>query len=261
MTTTQLTTQQYQDSILNNLTYGQIEVLKLLYSLQDSSATARQLTMALHNSDFPADFKETETGKYKKYNPQKIIGQIGKAIAFSNRVTTPKTGKGDRTSKTFSSYIGQTKGKVGLVMWDNLKKALENLQLIGNGITHAEIYVPLPTETLQTDDSVLFKEGKVIQVFSNRYERNSKARLECIKYYGCKCNICNFDFGEVYGEFAKGFIHVHHKLSLAEINSEYIVDPIKDLIPVCANCHSVIHLTRPAQTLDEIKNRMNESSS
>lgn len=255
----QLTTQQYQNSILNNLSYRQIEVLQLIYSLPGSCATTRQLATLLHNSDFPSEYKETETGKYKKYNPIKIIGQIGKVIALSNSINIPKTGKGNRTSKNYSTYIGETKVKVGLVMWDNLKEALENLRLVNNGMSNTEIYEPLPTETFQTDESDFLKEGKVIQVFTNRYERNPKARHECIKYYGCKCTVCDFDFGKFYGELAEGFIHVHHKLGLAEINSEYIVDPINDLIPVCANCHSVIHLTRPAQTLEELKNRINKN--
>ena len=41
------------------------------------------------------------------------------------------------------------------------------------------------------------------------------------------------------------------KTSGSEIKSLYI-DPIKDLIPVCPNCHSMIHSKRPAFTIDEI---------
>jgi 5-methylcytosine-specific restriction protein A len=50
----------------------------------------------------------------------------------------------------------------------------------------------------------------------------------------------------------KGFIHVHHINQISEIGREYEIDPIKDLIPVCPNCHSMIHSKRPAFTIDEI---------
>lgn len=49
------------------------------------------------------------------------------------------------------------------------------------------------------------------------------------------------NFEEVYGEIGKGFIHVHHIVPLSEINSEYKVNYKDDLIPVCPNCHSMLH--------------------
>ena len=50
-----------------------------------------------------------------------------------------------------------------------------------------------------------------------------------------------------------GFIHVHHLKPLSDIGGEYQVDPVKDLRPVCANCHAMIHSKKPAYTLEEIK--------
>ncbi len=58
-------------------------------------------------------------------------------------------------------------------------------------------------------DEVLI-EGAKKNVTVNAYERNPMARSKCIEHYGCACSICGIDFGEAYGEFAKGFIHVHH---------------------------------------------------
>jgi len=31
------------------------------------------------------------------------------------------------------------------------------------------------------------------------------------------------------------------------------VNPVNDLIPVCPNCHWVIHLSDPPQTVEEVK--------
>ena len=45
----------------------------------------------------------------------------------------------------------------------------------------------------------------------------------------------------MYGEIGKDFIHVHHLIPLNEIGKEYIVDYKNDLIPVCPNCHAMLH--------------------
>ncbi|XAG47677.1 HNH endonuclease [Shewanella algae] len=48
-------------------------------------------------------------------------------------------------------------------------------------------------------------------------------------------------------------MHVHHIVELAHINQEYEVNPIEDLIPVCPNCHAMLHRRTPAMTVDELK--------
>lgn len=87
----------------------------------------------------------------------------------------------------------------------------------------------------------------------NSYERNSVVRKKCIDIYGTNCFICSFNFKEKYGELAKDFIHVHHLRTLSEIKEEYEVDPMNDLRPVCPNCHAVIHLKKPALSIQEVK--------
>jgi 5-methylcytosine-specific restriction protein A len=92
---------------------------------------------------------------------------------------------------------------------------------------------------------------KVIAV--NVYERDRGARLKCIAHWGCKCAVCRFDFGSVYGELGEGFIHVHHLKPLGEIGAEYQLDPMADLRPVCPNCHAMLHRTSPARGIDELR--------
>lgn len=85
------------------------------------------------------------------------------------------------------------------------------------------------------------KEGSKKTIIVNSYERNLKARSECIKEYGVSCNVCGFNFEETYGKRGKGFIHVHHIVPISDIGDEYQVDPIRDLRPVCPNCHAMLH--------------------
>lgn len=96
-------------------------------------------------------------------------------------------------------------------------------------------------------------EGAAKQILVNAYERNPKARRQCIAHYGTTCYICDFDFLAEYGKTGEGFIQVHHLKQLSEIGKQYKVDPIAHLRPVCPNCHAIIHRRKRAYTIKEVK--------
>ena len=102
-------------------------------------------------------------------------------------------------------------------------------------------------------------EGAKIQIFVNKFERSSIARKKCVEYHGCYCHVCGLDFGDKYGELGNGFIHIHHLIPLNEIKKEYTVDYKKDLIPVCPNCHAMLHRKYGGSYLgiDALKNILN----
>ena len=118
-------------------------------------------------------------------------------------------------------------------------------------IPDEEITAIFPDEINSTQE---FREGAIRKVLVNAYERDPKARQKCIDHYGLSCSICSFNFGQVFGQFGEGFIHVHHLRSISEIGEEYVVDPIEDLRPVCPNCHAMIHRRSPPLSIQEIKN-------
>lgn len=128
----------------------------------------------------------------------------------------------------------------GRFVWQMLPEVTDALEILGWVTPGGQ---PLPEEVRLTTQ---FSEGALCRVVVNAYERSSAAREACIAHYGTRCVVCGFSFGETYGEAGVDFIHVHHLRSLADIGSEYVVDPIEDLRPVCANCHSIIH-RRPNQ--------------
>jgi hypothetical protein len=108
----------------------------------------------------------------------------------------------------------------------------------------------LPEEVLSAQK---YSEGATKQISVNVYERNPEARRKCLEHYGTSCYVCGFKFDRVYGKIGNGFIHVHHLKSISEIGQEYEVDPIKDLRPVCPNCHAMLHRKKPAFTIEELK--------
>lgn len=102
-------------------------------------------------------------------------------------------------------------------------------------------------------DGALRTEGSVRRVEVNRYERDLQARQVSLDAHGTRCCICEFSFGAVYGQEAKDYIHVHHIRPLSEIGGEYVVDPERDLWPVCPNCHAVLHLGGRCRSIEEVR--------
>jgi hypothetical protein len=104
-------------------------------------------------------------------------------------------------------------------------------------------------------------EGTPKTVSITLYERNPLARQQCIAHYGTDCHACGFSFGATYGETADGYIHVHHLNPLSSTRGEGAVDPIKDLRPICPNCHAVAHLQNLPLSIAELKRILNEARS
>lgn len=104
-----------------------------------------------------------------------------------------------------------------------------------------------------------YSEGAAKKILVNAYERSDEAVSDCKAHYGTVCIVCGFDFCKVYGELGRGYIHVHHLIQLADIAKDYKVDPVKDLRPVCPNCHSMLHQRRPPLSIDELKKAIGRS--
>lgn len=97
-------------------------------------------------------------------------------------------------------------------------------------------------------------EGAKIRVEVNRYERSRINREACLSLFGTRCQTCGIDLGEKYGSLGHGYIHVHHVVPVSKLGDGYIIDPSKDLIPVCPNCHAMLHQKDPPLGIDELRN-------
>ena len=106
--------------------------------------------------------------------------------------------------------------------------------------THKECSVEAPIKTAITEPAIYDKlEGLKYESSVTRYERDRGNRKDCIAHYGYVCQICEMNFEKTYGEIGKDFIEVHHLHPVSQ--GERQVNPIEDLIPLCSNCHSMIH--------------------
>ncbi len=101
---------------------------------------------------------------------------------------------------------------------------------------------------LQEDEQTILDEVEAFMVVEGR----RKLRLHLVRERSSKlinqfknslesyaCSICGFDFEKVYGEIGQNFIEAHHKVPLASTGPTKT--RIEDLIPVCSNCHRMLH--------------------
>lgn len=97
------------------------------------------------------------------------------------------------------------------------------------------------------------KEGEAKEIISKRYERSRANREICLAHKGYSCYVCGFNFLERYGLLGKDYIEVHHTTPVSEMGDDYEFDIDRDLVPVCSNCHSMLHRKKPPYTIDELQ--------
>ena len=170
----------------------------------------------------------------KRYPPKAILGLAARRLA--GRTLDPQDFKGGEGTRCFNILR-----KLGFVV--EKKTAL----------SESDDFLVLTTEEVHPTK---YSEGATRSVTVNVFERDPSAREACIDHYGLTCVVCGFSFADFYGEIGEGFVHVHHLRELAAIGHEYEVDPIKDLRPVCANCHAMIHREMPAISIEELQARI-----
>lgn len=110
-----------------------------------------------------------------------------------------------------------------------------------------------PVEEIESVDGAGLPEGASVRVVVNRYERSAANRMACIAHYGLTCQACGIDFARAYGPLGDDFIHVHHRTPVSQLGEGYVVNPVADLIPVCPNCHAMLHRRSPPLDYQELR--------
>jgi len=132
----------------------------------------------------------------------------------------------------------------------------EVIELIGdwmiNGVSLVFSLLTIE-ESVTKNDFIPQQEGNPKVVQSIKYERSRVNREICLAHKGYSCSVCGFNFLENYGSLGKDYIEVHHTTPVSEMGDNYSIDIDRDLVPVCSNCHSMIHRRTPPYTVDELK--------
>jgi 5-methylcytosine-specific restriction protein A len=238
----ELTKRQWTEIIINNEITKQIDldILQTIYSFEKHRASASQIGRILNGeSKMPGSNINLEIGRYAK--------RIAKHydINFTER--------SKQKFKYWDLFFDDGGVNGNLFLWQ-LKKPLSQA-LTQSGIISEQQYA----EEIPSKNEKLF-EGISRTIKVNSYERNEKARQACLKHHGYRCSVCDLSFEEKYGNIGQKFIHVHHILPLKDIRKNYEVNPIKDLRPVCPNCHSMLHKKDPPYSINELKKIINDST-
>lgn len=208
----------------------QLEMLRVHLAAPDQKITAPHLARALGFANWRAAILF-----YGKF-----------AVKLCNELNVSPTTKLAVLARSYKTHSSESVGhfEYGLCLRPSAIQALMELGIGGQGAWSFQ-------EELGVEEPLV--EGASFTVQVSAFERNPVARQKCITHYGTGCSVCGFNFSASYGSSAEGYIHVHHLKPLASIGEEYVIDPIKDLRPVCANCHAVIHLRRPPYSIEEVK--------
>ena len=124
--------------------------------------------------------------------------------------------------------------------WDDIKDGLEWVYTKNKEKKKIEIF----------DENIFIQEGikKIVEV--NVYERSNKLRDIAIDYYTTdgkiNCKACNFNFEKFYGtDIGKRYIEIHHTKPIFKYEDEdlnqVITNALRNVSPVCSNCHRMIH--------------------
>ena len=104
-----------------------------------------------------------------------------------------------------------------------------------------------PVTPKPTVETTIYLEGEAGEAQpAELRKRNKILRQACINYYKALhgghifCECCGFDFQKAY-DIDDEYIEIHHRFPFSQTEGEHPVNSQTDLVPLCANCHRMIH--------------------
>lgn len=104
-------------------------------------------------------------------------------------------------------------------------------------------------------------EGDRRSVLQNKYERSRFNRAMCLRHHGFSCKACGEKLVTKYGAVAQELIHVHHIKPVSSLGGATFIDPIHDLVPLCPNCHNVVHRVNPPLSVEQLIETISDAKS
>lgn len=90
-----------------------------------------------------------------------------------------------------------------------------------------------------------------------KLDRNRGLAREAKRIQGFTCKACEVSFGRMYGEIGEGYIEAHHLVPISTLKGQVVeLDPAKDFVVLCSNCHRMIHRTDDTSNVEGLKARI-----
>jgi 5-methylcytosine-specific restriction endonuclease McrA len=234
-------------------------ILPALYIInRESQTTTSQLIHILEELLKPTG-KDAEILKNRRdtYFSQKVrnlvshdtLERLGYAtyskLGRSGTFTITEDGKGVlQVNKDALEYLLGEDFNYDDFSFDDIKASLATMTKMSEQRKRALLY----------DENLVISEGTRRKGNVQMYERSKKLRDIAINHYihngHIQCCICSFDFFVQYGEWGKGYIEIHHLKPICRYEDEesnmFIERALQNVVPVCSNCHRMIHREKNA---------------
>jgi len=158
---------------------------------------------------------------------------------------------------TTEGKVGLTRGnKLDAAVWSEFVHDPARLAAVAAAI-RAAVSVD-PVANLEDDTVTEAVEGRVLTRLHRIRERDRKLverrKAKALRTTGrLQCEACGFDFHARYGDRGRGFIECHHVRPVHTLASDGERTTEDDLALVCANCHRMIHASRPWAAVEELR--------
>lgn len=189
------------------------------------------------------------------------------AVTLSNSAVVEQLSKETaRIHLSSDRLAGPYQGKPGIAAWllklSSERDLLNVLQSYSGkpkpDAATSSVLDNLPVGEIQDEsDESSFAEGKIRYAMHRKLERDgalaSRAKASRLKQTGkLVCEVCSFNFSEVYGSLGSGFIEAHHTSPVSTLDGESKTK-IESLAMVCSNCHRMLHRSNPLLSPTELK--------
>ncbi len=147
-------------------------------------------------------------------------------------------------------------GRTDRLVWDDFAEDRNRLATVAQAIRLAHD-APSPKEGYSSNGIVEAIEGETLTRAHLLRERNPRLvrakKQRVLQERGkLECEVCGFDFHRTYGERGSGYIECHHVRPLSSLRPT-TKTRLADLALVCANCHRMLHGSRPWPTIAELR--------
>lgn len=151
--------------------------------------------------------------------------------------------------------VGMSRGGRGdAAVWDELSGEPALVRRLAAAIQEGASVAP-EAAALPEEDEDEVGEGRVLYRLHRARERNRsivrRKKAAVLKAGGTlACEACDLVFAEMYGPVGGDYIEVHHRVPLHV--SGPTTTRLADLALICANCHRMIHQSKPWLTVEEL---------
>lgn len=223
-------------------------------AVRANDSRAHELSELLRS--LPENSNELEDPKFRS---------AGSVKAKTNNLVTARDsyhGKGTRGSALDEVIVQRfEQNKAGMqALARILRDDARTLWSGGDGFVDEALLRPAAPSGLGTTSAAEGRE-RLVRVISR--ERDPKLRAAKILHTtqvtgGLGCEVCGFDFQEVYGDRGRDYAEVHHVTPL-HVSGE-VETLLEDLAVLCANCHRMVHRGRTWLTPDQLRSLVEEQA-